>query len=99
MIIVTGHLRVAPDKIEGLRAAARKTLETTRQEKGCILYAYGEDVIDPGLIRIVERWEDWPSLEAHGKAPHMDEWRKVLSGVEILDREVIAHEAGEERAL
>jgi quinol monooxygenase YgiN len=99
LIIVTGHLRVAPDQIEGLRAAARKTLEATRREKGCILYAYAEDVIDPGLIRIVERWEDWPSLDAHGTAPHMDEWRAVLGGVEILDREVIAHEAGEERIL
>ncbi len=99
MIIVTGHVRIAPDQVEGLRPAARRTLETTRKEKGCILYAYGEDVIDPGLIRIVERWEDWPSLEAHGKAPHMDDWRAALSKIDVLEREVVAHEAGEERAL
>ncbi len=99
MIIVTGHLRVAPDAIEALRSDAQRTLEATRNEKGCILYAFAEDVIDPGLIRIVERWEDWPSLEAHGKAPHMDAWRARLADVEILDREVIAHEAGEERTL
>ncbi|MEP0320445.1 putative quinol monooxygenase [Bauldia litoralis] len=99
MIIVTGHLRVAPDAIEALRPAAKRTLEATRQEKGCILYAFAEDLIDPGLIRIVERWEDWPSLEAHGKAPHMDAWRADLKNVEIIDREVIAHGAGEERIL
>lgn len=99
MIIVTGHLRVAPDQLDGLRDAARRTLETTRKEKGCILYAFAEDVLDPGVIRIVERWEDWPSLEAHGAAPHMDEWRSALSGVELLEREVIAHESGEERTL
>lgn len=99
MIIVTGHLRVAPDKMDALRPHARRTLEATRRENGCILYAYAEDVLDPGLIRIVERWTDWPSLEAHAKAPHMDGWRAALKETGVLDREVTAHEAGEERAL
>ena len=100
MIIVTGHLRVAPDAHRTPAAGTpSRTLEATRKEKGCILYAFAEDVIDPGLIRIVERWEDWASLEAHGKAPHMDDWRAALEDVEIIDREVIAHEAGEERSL
>ena len=99
MIIVTGHLRVAPDKIEALRPHARRTLEATRQEKGCILYAFAEDVLDPGLIRIVERWTDWASLEAHGKAPPMDGWRAALKEVGILDREVKAHEGSAERTL
>lgn len=99
MIIVTGHLRVAPEDLETLRDDARRTLEETRKENGCILYAYGEDVLDPGLIRIVERWTDWASLDAHGKAPHMDDWRAALSKVTVLERDVMAHEAGEERAL
>ena len=92
MIIVTGHLRVAPEHIDALRDTMRATLEATRKEDGCILYAYGEDVLDPGLIRIVERWRDWPSLEAHAKAPHMATWRDALGKVGILDREVIGHE-------
>ena len=74
-------------------------LVATRAEKGCILYAWAEDLVEPGLIRIVERWEDWASLDAHGKAPHMDAWRALLADVEIMGREVIAHEAGEERGL
>lgn len=99
MIVVSGHLRIAPEKIEALRPHARRTLEATRQEKGCILYSFAEDLIDPGLIRIVERWSDWPSLEAHGKAPHMAAWRAALKEIGVLDREVIAHAANEERAL
>ncbi|WP_421726595.1 putative quinol monooxygenase [Bauldia sp.] len=98
MILVTGHVRVAPEHVDALRDAMRATLEATRNEDGCILYAYGEDVLDPGLIRIVERWRDWPALEAHGNAPHMGPWRDALAG-KVLEREVIAHEAGEERAL
>lgn len=99
MILVTGHLRVAPDKIAALRPAARRMLEATRKEDGCLLYAFAEDVIEPGVIRIVERWADWPSLEAHGKVPHMADWRAALKEIGVLDRSVIAHEAGGERVL
>lgn len=99
MIVVTGHLRIAPEKLEAWRPHARRTLEATRREDGCLLYAYAEDVLDPGLIRIVERWRDWPSLEAHVTTPHVTAWRAALKEIGVLDREVIAHHAGEERRL
>jgi quinol monooxygenase YgiN len=99
LILVTGHFRVAPENVERLRPHARRTMEETRKEKGCILYAYGEDLGDPGLMRVVERWEDWPSLEAHLKAPHLMAWRAVLKEIGVLDREVTAHSTGEERAI
>lgn len=99
MILVTGHFRVSPDKVESLRPHMRAVLEATRNEDGCILYAYGEDVLDPGMIRIVERWRDWPSLEAHGKAPHIAAWSTAVRAAGVLSREVTAHAAGEERSL
>src|SRR5690606_21594325 len=91
MILVTGHVRVRPEDLDRLRPHIRAVLTETRKEKGCLVYAFGEDFLDPGLIRIVERWEDWPSLEAHGKTPHIDAWRAALKQATVLDREVIAH--------
>ncbi len=99
MILVTGHIRLPADSMERIRPHARAVLEATRKEPGCILYAYGEDVLDPGLIRIVERWEDWASLAAHDKAPHIDAWRAALKEVGVLDRDLMAHEAGEARTI
>lgn len=99
MILVTGHIRIAPQNVERARPHMRKVLETTRGETGCILYAFGEDVLDPGLIRIVERWQDWPSLAAHDKAVHVDAWRAALKEIGVIDREVTAHEAGASRSL
>jgi quinol monooxygenase YgiN len=77
----------------------RALVEATRREDGCILYAFGEDVLEPGTIRIVERWRDWPSLEAHGQAPHIAAWREALKSVAVESVEVLAHAAGEERIL
>lgn len=99
MILVTGHLRLPADSMERIRPHARAVLEATRKEPGCILYAFGEDVLDPGLIRIVERWEDWASLAAHDKAPHIEAWRAALKEVGVLDRDLMAHEAGEARTI
>ena len=99
MIVVTGHVRFAPEKIAGLRPHMRAMVEASRKEPGCLVYAYGEDFLEPGLFRIVERWESWPALEAHGKAPHLLTWRAAVKEAGVLDREVTAHETGEERAL
>lgn len=99
LILVTGHLRIAADAVDALRPHMRALVEATRQEDGCILYAFAEDVVEPGTIRIVERWRDWPALEAHGKAPHIAAWRDALGGTKVESVEVLAHAAGEERVL
>ena len=99
MIIITGYIRIAPDKLEAARPQARKNLEATRKEKGCLLYAYGEDFLDPGVIRITERWESWEALAAHGQSPHMAVWRAALKEIGVLERDLLAHETGEERAI
>jgi quinol monooxygenase YgiN len=82
-----------------VRPLMRAVLEATRQEPGCLLYAYGEDVLDPGVIRVVERWRDWASLEAHGMTLHVIRWRAPLKRIGLLEREMTAHEAGEARSL
>jgi quinol monooxygenase YgiN len=99
MIVVTGHVRLLPEKVAAVRPHMRTVIEANRKEDGCILFAFGEDVLDPGLIRIVERWRDWDALAAHDKAPHVDGWRAALKEVGTIDRDVVAHEAGEERKL
>ena len=99
MILVTGHVRLAPESMDRIRPHMRKVLEATRKEPGCLLYAYGEDVLDPGLVRIVERWRDWPSLEAHDTAPHIEAWRAALKEIGVIDRNLLAHEGVEERVI
>ena len=101
MIVVSGHIRVRPDKMDELRPYMRAALEGTRREPGCLLYAYGEDVLDPGLIRIVERWESWEAMAAHTGQPHVKAWadaREAHGGT--LERDILAHEvSGEARSI
>ena len=99
MILVIGHLRLPPEKMVDVRQAAGAMLAATRQEPGCVLYAFAEDLLEPELIRIVERWASWDTLKAHGGAPHTADWRAALKATGVVDREIIAYEAGEVRPL
>ena len=99
MILVTGQFRVPPGNVEALRPHMRTVIEANRSEDGCILFAYGEDVLDPGLFRVVERWRDWDSLAAHARSAHVATWRKAVEAAGVSERSVVAHAAGEERVI
>lgn len=92
MIIVTGELRLAPENMERLRPHMRTVIAANRKEDGCLLFAFGEDVLEPGLIRIVERCRDWEALEAHDRAPHVVTWRAALKEIGIISRDLMAHD-------
>lgn len=100
MIIVEGHVRMArAGDFETVRTAAEAQIAASKAEGGCIDYTYAIDVLDPQVMRVLERWQSWEALEAHFAAPHMDAWRAALAGVKFLERDLHAHEVSETRAV
>lgn len=92
MLMVYGTARVAEQDLDRLREAAEAMVMASRDEDGCHEYAYGFDMFDPTLMRIVERWEDANALKAHFATPHMAAWRKALGGMRISDVELFTLE-------
>src|SRR5205085_12293983 len=90
MIVVLGHLRIPPDKMEQAKTAIGSVVTATLKEPGCLLYAFSQDALEPGTIRIAERRENWDALKAHGSMPHLAAWRAALKEVGVRAREVIA---------
>lgn len=74
MIIVMGSFRLPPEQVAKALPLAEKVVLATRAEDGCIEYAYAQDLFDPGLIRISEKWRDRAALDAHFKTDHMKVW-------------------------
>ena len=98
-LIVAGTFRVPPENVEPLRPHMRDVTEATRLEDGCIVYSYGEDMGDPGLIRVFEVWRDQACLDAHFKSAHMAHWQTVRAGFGLHDRQLKVYEIAAERAL
>jgi quinol monooxygenase YgiN len=71
MIVIEGTVRVPPERLEAARPAMETMIRASRAEDGCLDYAYSIDVLDPGLVRVTERWESREALKAHFATPHM----------------------------
>ncbi|WP_309750458.1 putative quinol monooxygenase [Novosphingobium sp.] len=99
MIVVVGQFRFAPERMDEARAVMRKVIAATRSEDGCVQYNYGEDVLDPGLIRVSELWHSRAQLDAHMQTPHMATWQSERAALGLSERSIAVYEAGDGTAL
>jgi quinol monooxygenase YgiN len=95
-LILAGTVRVAPDKLEALRPHAVAMMRATREEDGCVAYAFSEDLGEPGLIHVFEIWRDAAALAAHGATAHMQTWRAAAGEAGMSDRRLATYEIAKE---
>ena len=99
MIVVIGEFRLPAENLELGRAAMARVIAASRTEPGCMAYAYAEDVLEPGLVRVNEAWESRGALAAHFAMPHMKQWQRERAELGMTGREVTAYEVGDAEAL
>ena len=51
-------------------------------------------MLDPGLIRVTELWDDRAALDAHFASPHIAEWRTAWPALGLHARDLTLHEVG-----
>lgn len=95
MILVVGTVRIAEGGFEKAREAMEKNILATRQEDGCIRYAYARDVLDPQIMHVSEAWRDMDALKAHFGAPHMAEWRVAIGEIGASERNLRIYDTDE----
>ena len=64
MIAVIGTYRIPVEHMDAVKGPMADVIAATRKEDGCVLYSFAEDVLEPGLIRVAERWESRDHLKA-----------------------------------
>ncbi|MBS0332232.1 MAG: antibiotic biosynthesis monooxygenase [Proteobacteria bacterium] len=98
-LIIAGTVRVPPENLDALKPHMLRMLAASRAEDGCLTYSYGEDVAEPGLIRVFEAWRDQAALDAHFQSDHMKVWRAACAEHGVSDRKLFAYDTASERAL
>jgi quinol monooxygenase YgiN len=98
-LIVAGTVRVPPQNLDGLRPRMAAMIAASLAEDGCLAYSYAEDVGEPGLILVFERWRDQAALDAHFKTDHLRAWRAAWPSFGVSDRKLFAYEVSSERPL
>lgn len=73
MIIVLGHLLVAPADRDRFLASSAIAVRAARTTKGNIDFVVGADLVDDDRVNVCERWADKASLDAfRGAGPGED---------------------------
>jgi len=98
VLVVAGTVRLPADNLDQARPVMAAMIQASRAEDGCLDYAYAEDVLEPGLIRVLERWRDQPALDRHLASEHIKTWRAAWSELGLHDRSLVVYEAGEPQA-
>jgi quinol monooxygenase YgiN len=98
-LIVAGTIRVPAEYLDGLRPHMSAMMAASQSEAGCFDYNYAEDVTEPGLIRVFERWRGQAALGAHFNTAHMASWRAAWPSFGVSDRKLFAYEVVSERQL
>jgi quinol monooxygenase YgiN len=94
LIIVAGHLVVAPEDRDSYVADCASVVERARGAPGCLDFAIYADLLDPGRIGVYERWESREAVKAfRGGGPSDGQSARILAA------EVAEYEVANERTL
>ncbi|MXP30069.1 antibiotic biosynthesis monooxygenase [Porphyrobacter algicida] len=88
MIQINGTIRIDRDKLDDAREALVTMMEKSRAEDGCLMYTFAQDLSDPQVLLLCERWRDGAALDAHGKSEHMQAFREVLKANSPISSEL-----------
>jgi quinol monooxygenase YgiN len=74
MLIIAGHIEVAPARRDEVVAALRDLVRRARAAPGCLDLAVTADSLDPARVNTFERWES---------PEHLDAFRAVANAPDI----------------
>ena len=95
MLIVLAKAKVGESAMEPARAAIADMVAASNAEEGCIAYAFTQDVLDPSVLHIVEKWQDEAALAAHFATPHMAAFGAAIAGLDFQVVEALKFNADE----
>jgi quinol monooxygenase YgiN len=99
MIVVNVEVVVEAGAADKVRAAVQAIEQATRQEPGCLKYAFSVDISDPGLVRVTERWESLEAIRTHLASPHMAEFQRAVGVLQPKSLDIKAYEVAREVSL
>lgn len=99
MLLIEGWIKLAKGEFDKVRDQALAMVKATNAEDGCLHYAFAQDIADPDLIRISERWASQEALAAHSASAHMAVFNKAMAGVQREGADLRLYSAEEQRRL
>ena len=74
MIVVNAIMKTNESNFETVKDAVKELEIKTREEAGCIDYAFSLELYHDRIIRLTELWDNLQSLKDHLKTDHVTEF-------------------------
>jgi quinol monooxygenase YgiN len=92
MIVIAGHMRIDPDKVDTFLGAIGPVVLATRTEPRNVAYKYTADLDDPTLFWLFEEWPDEDALHGHFAMPYVVDFLTALPDLGIVESAVHRYE-------
>ena len=90
MVIVAGHIMVEPEQRQHYLAQCVGVVEQARRAAGCLDFSIAADLLEPGRINILERWESQDAVEAFRGSGPSEEQGAAMLGASVAEYDVAA---------
>ncbi len=90
-VVVAGWIDFDPADRAAALAAFADVVAASREEPGCIDYAFTPDPDDPGRVRVFEHWVSDAALTEHLTLPHVQALRGAMAGLTRTGRQMTHH--------
>jgi quinol monooxygenase YgiN len=87
-VVVAGWIDYDPADRDAALAAFADVVAASRQEPGCIDYAFTPDPDHPGRVRVFEHWVSDAALTEHLTLPHVQALRGAIAGLSRTGRQM-----------
>ncbi|TCP57485.1 quinol monooxygenase YgiN [Tamaricihabitans halophyticus] len=88
MVIVAGYLIVDPELREAYLADCAGIVSRARRAAGCLDFAISADLVDPGRVLVLERWESQAAVEAFRGEEPGSKLQATIRTAEVAEYEV-----------
>lgn len=99
MITITAIVHSTAENIAAMKDAIAEMETASRAEEGCHDYTFCQELSNPDVLRINERWESMEALQAHFATPHMAKFNGAMAEHPPKSMDLSIHELGEAREL
>ena len=88
MVIVAGHVMVAPRERATYLAGCESVVAQARRAAGCLDFTISADLVDAGRVNIFERWESQADVEAFRGSGPGDEQATAMLAASVAEYDV-----------
>ena len=88
MVIVAGHIVVAPEDRDDYLSGCVEVVRQARQARGCLDFSLSADLLEPGRVNIFERWESQDAVEAFRGSGPSDEQGDAIRAASVAEYDI-----------